>query len=58
MMHSPAGRPFVGFHALPCPTRIRGVHHPPHQVIVQGWLRDSTPRLDSPGRARRRTVTG
>ena len=35
-------------------THIRGVHHPPHQVIVQGWLREYTPRLGSPGRARRR----
>ncbi|MGH8602296.1 MAG: hypothetical protein ACREXR_05820 [Gammaproteobacteria bacterium] len=35
-----AGRPLVGFHALPCPAHIRGVYNPPHQVIVQGWLRE------------------
>jgi hypothetical protein len=30
------------------PTHIRGVYNPPHQVIVQGWLRETTPVNNSP----------
>ncbi len=49
-----AGRPFVGLHPLPCACEIRRVHNPLHEIIVQGWLRATTPLIDSPGRAQRR----
>jgi len=48
-----AGSALIGLHPLPGAAHIRTVHNPRHQLLVQGWLRETTPQHISPGRVRR-----
>ena len=44
----------VGLHLLPCAFQVPWCHHPHHEVIVQGWLRERTPIIGSSVRIPRR----
>ena len=48
------GRTLVGLHPLPCPPHVLAIQDPLHQIVVQGWLRDTTPQRVSPARVRQR----
>ena len=48
-----AGSALVGLYPLPCASHVRTVQDPRHQLLVQGWLRETTPRRIFPGRVRR-----
>lgn len=43
----------VGLHATPCPLQVGRRENCFHQVVVQGWLSETTPIPGSPGRAQR-----